>query len=811
MNSSLDLNLLLLVKQEGEDKTELPDLYAVTPPRRTAHGREADSLIIYLSMTGNSPLSSEAQAQLLERLAVKFYKTAGSLTAALRTIADALNMYLLDRNLRSMSVGRQGIGQLVLVALRADTLYVTQCGGVHTFLVTPKETQDMYDPQSAGRGLGLSRTTPMRFLHIKMNPDDFMVLATQAAPGWTETSLKHPERQGIEVVRRQLLENGGQDFNAVIVQAQAGTGKLRLLKRKAEAPVMAQPAAILPPLEAGLPASSAPVESPAIRPAEDKRPGLPSVAAPATGTSEQPIEDRRLGVPYPPPASNPASVEGAASPAVSAVEPAPHPGAPVSQPLVSSEVETDQTALPAELPPEPTTYEAMRQKTRPAPRRPARAKVSGSFGETLSKVGVAILRALRSAMATLAGALLRLLKSLLPDADVLRLPPSMMVFIALAIPLVLATIGGMVYLQRGRAQQHEVYYQQAVEDAAYANSLTNPLEQRMAWLTVIGDLDKAEDYTLTSKSQELRRSAVESLDNLDAIKRLEFQPAIVGGLDAGVHVTHMVATATDLYILNAAQGSVLRAIMTGRGYEVDPSFQCGPTFGPIDVGPLIDIAELPPGSFENASLLGMDANGNLLYCVVGSQPYSAIMAPPNTGFGEPTAMTLDRSDFYVLDPKVNAVWMYRNLEVSQQPRLFFGDEIPPMDDVIDLAVYNDDLFLLHADGHITKCTYSGLAESPTRCEEPYPYSDNRPGRIHGPVIEDTVFNQIYFLSFPERSIYLLDPQNRAIYYFSVLLNLQWQYQPKTSIADGKATAFAISPNRTAFLAIGNGVYYAGMP
>jgi hypothetical protein len=207
----------------------------------------------------------------------------------------------------------------------------------------------------------------------------------------------------------------------------------------------------------------------------------------------------------------------------------------------------------------------------------------------------------------------------------------------------------------------------------------------------------------------------------------------------------------------------------------------------------------------------MDANGNLLYCVVGNQPYSAAMAPPNTGFGEPMAIALDRSDLYVLDPNVNAVWLYHNLEVSQQPRLFFGDEIPPMQDVIDLTAYNDDLYLLHADGHITKCTYSSLSESPTRCDEPYPYSDNRPGRVHGPVIEDTVFSQIYFLSFPERSMYFLDPQNQAVFYFSVLLNLQSQYQPKDSIAKGNATAFAISPNRTLFLAISNQVYYAAMP
>ena len=182
MNSSLDLNLLLLARQAGNDKTELPDLFAVTPPRRTAHGREADSLIIYLSMAGNSPLASADQAKLLEQLAQKFYKTTGSVTAALRTVAEELNQHLLDRNLRSTSMGRQGIGQLILLVLRADTLYMAQCGAVHAFLVTSNESHDLYDPQSSGRGLGLSRTTPMRFLQVKMGPDDFLVLAPPVSP-----------------------------------------------------------------------------------------------------------------------------------------------------------------------------------------------------------------------------------------------------------------------------------------------------------------------------------------------------------------------------------------------------------------------------------------------------------------------------------------------------------------------------------------------------------------------------------------------------------------------------------------------------
>jgi hypothetical protein len=275
-------------------------------------------------------------------------------------------------------------------------------------------------------------------------------------------------------------------------------------------------------------------------------------------------------------------------------------------PLIESVRPVEATAKPVQSPGSPP-------KTRDASRPSPGAKFFASVRSTLGSIGAAILLALRSALGTIGSALLRLLKNLLPDADVLRLPPSTMVFIAIAIPLILAVIGGMVFLQRGRAQQHQMYYQQAVEKVAYAATLTNPLEQRLALQTAIGDLDKAENYTLTSQSQALRAQVVASLDTLDSVKRLDYQQAIVGGLDSGVSVSRIVATTTDLYLLNRNGGTVLRAIMTGRGYEVDPNFQCGPTYGPINVGPLVDIAELPPGSYEDASLLGMDSSGSSKY------------------------------------------------------------------------------------------------------------------------------------------------------------------------------------------------------
>ena len=135
-----------------------------------------------------------------------------------------------------------------------------------------------------------------------------------------------------------------------------------------------------------------------------------------------------------------------------------------------------------------------------------------------------------------------------------------------------------------------------------------------------------------------------------------------------------------------------------------------------------------------------------------------------------------------------------------------------MQDVIDLAVNGSDLYLLHEDGHLTTCEYSGLAESPTRCEDPAIFSDPRPGRESGATLSDAVFNEILFSPPPDPSIFLLEPNTKTIYHFSVRLTLQRLYQAIDPLPDGLATAMAVDKiNRNAFLAIGNQVYSAPLP
>ena len=108
--------------------------------------------------------------------------------------------------------------------------------------------------------------------------------------------------------------------------------------------------------------------------------------------------------------------------------------------------------------------------------------------------------------------------------------------------------------------------------------------------------------------------------------------------------------------------------------------------------------------------------------------------------------------------------------------------------------------------------YSALAGSPTRCKDPEIFTDPRPGRQSGPIIEGAYFSQIIFSPPPEPTIYILDPNSQSVYRFSVRLTLDRQLRSQGLLAEDQVSAFTIDRNNHAlFLAFGNQVYYAPLP
>jgi hypothetical protein len=745
MGDSIDLLILPLVRTDGKELPSVFGLHLATPPRKVARFRNRDRLLLHLYLDGNAPLPPEQVDQLLSNLAKSYYKTAGSVTTALRASAESLNQYMLDRNIKNASTGRQAVGYLSQIVLRDKRLSIAQSGLSHAFLLTSANIEHIHDLHLAGNGLGLSRTAHLRFTQLELQVNDAAIISMQAPTNWSPDSLSILQVQGPESLRRKLLSSASADLNAFLLHAQSGSGEFRLL-----------------------------------RPVKKPRPS-PIPIAPVSEVIGEP--------------------EAAVSSEVEIPETTAEPAQPEGQTQIP-----DETEMVSPIPAGAAVAASTKIQSPP--------QASPQSTAAPAKTGTAFSgRKATGFLLKIYAGLVAFLKGILPDSSIFTLPPSTMAFTAIAVPLAIVAVAAVVYFQRGRETQYNIHIASAREAAQLAESKSEPNEIRLAWETTLVHLDNAEIYLTTEDSETLRREAQVIVDDFNATDRLDFRPAIVDQLDESAQIIRIVSRDDALYMLNAVDGVVERAILTNDGYTLDTTFQCGPgPSGGYIVGALVDIVPMPLGNDLQAAILGIDANGNLLYCIPGATPLAAPMEPPDINWGTPQGIAIAGNDLYVLDPQINAVWIYRGMDVSQAPRLFFDQQIPPMQDVIDLAVNQNDLYLLHEDGHLTTCIYSALATSPTRCKIPEIFTDPRPGRQSGPIIEDAFFSEIRFSPPPEPTIYLLDPNSNAIYRFSVRLTLDRQFRSQETLPERQASAFTVNRNsHTVFLAIGNQVYYAPLP
>lgn len=765
MTSSNDLILLPLIHFSGREQPSLPGLYISKPPRRPARNRDRDQLILYLTLEGNAPLGDQQIKEILYHLAHSFYKTSGSVTAAQRAVAESLNKYLLDRNLRNASTGHQAIGLFTQIALHDDFLYLGQSGPTHAYLLSSDEANYLHDPQLAGRGLGLTRTASIRFSQTLLQANDAALITHQPSPPWSISTIQSAHALGPESLRISLLKQTQPESPAVLIQAQPGKGQLHLLR----------------PVRGARPRPSSTAQPPDQVTISSEGPPPPEPFPSERGEEKSTVETEVSKENHP--------------------IPAPETAPPLTQEPPFAE-RTKSPGLPQTQQPTSPSEKVLETASKPkinfSPLVKAFSIVGGTFSKAVLGGGRVIATVIQRA---------------LPDEGFFSLPASTMAFIAITVPLIVVAAASVVYFQRGRAAQYEVYFSQAEGAAQLARAKSDPQAQREAWSFTLDLLTQAEIYQTTNSSKALRSEAQGVLDSLDYVERLDFQPALREGLKEDAAITRMIASESDLYLLNTTEGVVLRATLTSNGFVLDPTFQCGPgPYGSYIVGAITDIAPMPRGNEMQSTVLGIDANGNLLYCIPGDAPLALPMIPPDTNWGTPKGVTQDTGDLYILDPQTNAVWIYRNMDVTKQPRLFFGDQIPPMQDVIDLAVNQNDLYLLHEDSHLTTCTFSGVVESPTRCQDPTDFTDPRPGRQNSATIQESNFTEILFSPPPDPSIYLFDPTSKSIYHFSVKLTLQRQYRSNTDLSNIPATAFAVNRgNSTVFMAIGNQVYYAILP
>jgi hypothetical protein len=429
---------------------------------------------------------------------------------------------------------------------------------------------------------------------------------------------------------------------------------------------------------------------------------------------------------------------------------------------------------------------------------------------------VGALRTSRQARERIDGGLRRFLPRLLPssDPDPWSLGTPAMAFIAVLVPLVVVTIASAVYLRYGRSVQYEQYLVQARDARSHALALEDPVAQREAWQRELFYLERAEEYTETGETRGLRLEAQRKLDEVLGIVRLQFQPAL--SKSVGAQIGRLAASENDVYMLDAQRGAVMHLALTDSGFQLDSTFTCGPgSYGQYTVGPQVDILALPTFNSLNASVLGVDAAGNLLYCAPGQVARAVPLAEPDTGWGRIRSFTLDSGNLYVLDAQSRAVWVYVGEDATfiGRPYFFFGGQIPELEDAIDLAVNADDLYVLHADGRLSTCSYSRIETVPTRCVDPAPLANPLEAYRAEDLFGRAHFTQLTLSPAPDAALLLLDAESQSVFRLAPrALELQSQVRPLAGRANampaGEITAMGISPNHVLYYALRDRIYFA---
>jgi hypothetical protein len=785
-----DLSISTLSVEAGLENKDLPGVLATGAPRRAERLRAQDRLVLFFSQTGSEPLAANLQHELLSRLAETYFTAGGSVTAGLRVMTERLNDFLLNRNLRNTRQGGQLLGLFQAAVLHGNVLYLAQAGTVSSFLSQKTHVEQFTDP--AGRSLGQAKLVSLRFYQASVESGDVLILAPETPDGWSVEMLAGSSQLTPDALRQRLV---GQalDLRTVVVRFQTGKGEIKGSEfRRVEAvgsPV--QPAGIYlsgKPLEA---VSAVPVEGaaaqPILSPSEpvfhqksEPRPVIPAAAGVEKAATKPPVSAPRREQVKP-------VRTVSESPARSAKS-----RLSVFTPLAARATRVIAFFRKANTNGAAAGQNLLKRVARAAPAGVTQQASPAGTSATSAPIGV----------------------------QKLNLSPTTLLVIALAVPLIVATVGLTVYIRLGRGEEFKAYLntaQQLIDQGAAQQDLTL---QRQDYEKALFWMDKADTKGHSDEGDALRQRAQAALDDLDGIQRLAFLPALANDLPKDINIVRVAATISDLYLLDGKQGRVLRLFRSGQGYEYDSQFVCGPgRAGSAVIGPLVDIAALPPGNQTHATVMGIDEGGNVVYCTPNIDGFdSHALTPPDSRWSKILRIVMEQNQLYVLDPQVNAVYRYDSvtapLSFDASPKLYFDKQVPRMADVIDLAVNQDYLYLLHSDGTMSTCTSSGLS---VECADPTPFGDGRKG--HSADVDKFAGTQFTLLEStdpPNPSIYVLDQENASIYQFSLRkLNLQGLYRsgikPDYPLPARQPTAFAISPNRRAVMAYGYQVFYAVLP
>ncbi|HSB89973.1 MAG TPA: PP2C family serine/threonine-protein phosphatase, partial [Anaerolineales bacterium] len=156
MAERLEADVALIHIAGGDSRvTPPPGTVAQTAPRRAARGRAEDMLFLTVSVQTVRSIPAGLLDHLARLASEAYFGTPGTVTAALREAASAVNDHLLSAN-QGQAESMQFEGRLLAAVLREGDLYLAQCGPGQAVLIRPGALTRWSSDEATTRPLGLT-------------------------------------------------------------------------------------------------------------------------------------------------------------------------------------------------------------------------------------------------------------------------------------------------------------------------------------------------------------------------------------------------------------------------------------------------------------------------------------------------------------------------------------------------------------------------------------------------------------------------------------------------------------------------------
>lgn len=808
--------------KENEEYSNLTGYFAGNVHRKATRTRVEDILVIRFTPFRKLNGEDERQInQIVAKTGDQFYKTKGPITTAAKLAGEFFNNLLLQINIKNTSQSPI-LGSFHLLVLNKDDLYLVHAGGSTSYHLSRTRIEKFEDRTYGIEGIGVGKTIKLRFFHTKINESDRIILTTKSPKTWTKESLFDNQRLSISHLRRSLKQLSQDDFEAVIIQFRNGNGSVHQLKLDS--------AEFSSSENEDINSSNTDVQpiNDAAIPIIENNENSSQNSLPLTKIYEKKLDDEpqdNLVVDLPDFITEEVLDKSESGQISSQLQLESFNEKRVNQPIKEEEIphlqSQDGIFLSGDTWDSGTNIQEKEQKKK------ATKNESKAFAILLLSIRK-FFHNLDQKYTFYTNKLKKSLEKIFKSSsrsnfekDPNSLSSASMLMIAILVAVFVSAIGITVYFQSGIGSQQAELIANAnllISDALDEPDANNQILMYQEALRLVTE---SENYGKSESTSEIKKFIQNQLDSLQGVTRIDIQPTIFGGLDKRIQITKMGINANgDVYALDSGTGRVIRMIATRPDYIIDNSFLCGPgKYGDVIVDPLIDIEPVNYANKINTSLMGIDGRGNLLMCIPGSDPIAIELKRSDLNWGEIKALAFNGYSLYVLDSgsKNRDIYRYPSNDYAfdQVPESIFSGNIPEnLAGALDISVNQEELFLVHANGQLTRCNLNQLS-----CENNIGYGLILGGktRENYSVLPGSEISQVYVTLPPDPSIYFMDENNQAIYHFSMALNLQQQISPNLSNQannldeSSQLTAFTVNPNGIIHFAYGSQIYFGYLP